>query len=116
MQAIMGSTCLLNLVLFVYLYIRFCILIKNDEGDNLRNLWCQVNGFFSFMIVIILARMTSHLITTYTVYYKDKYRDPDQYTNEEIIGSLFYVNCIIEMTLNILVLYYRIKTQMNTEE
>jgi hypothetical protein len=114
MQAIMGSTCLLNLVLFVYLYIRFCILIKRDEGYS--NLWCQVNGFFSFMIVIIVARMTSHLITTYSVYYKDKYKDPDQYTTEEIVGSLFYINCIIEMTLNILVLYYRIKTQMNTEE
>lgn len=61
------------------------------------------------MILIVMARMSSHMATTYVVYNKRHPLSTDL-DSEEIIGTLFYANCVIEFTLNVLVLYYRIKT------
>jgi hypothetical protein len=105
--AFIGLICAISYGLLYYWYLA---LMKREQPD-LDSMKCQVHVFFIFMVFIVLARVVVHCMTTYMVYNRQKNTDKTQVTQ----GAFFYFNGIIECLLNLLILYYRIKTQMNTE-
>lgn len=92
-------------IFYGLLYYWFLRLINKSEGelDHMRR---QVHGFFIFMIVIVCSRVTNQILTTYYIYRVQSNSNKNQWT----LGAFFYINATIEVLLNLMILYYRIRT------
>jgi hypothetical protein len=100
----------ITLIMYFILYYWYIALMKRESPD-LDSMKCQVHTFFIFMTSIVIARITVHIWTTILIYSRQQNTDTTQVT----LGTFFYINGIIECMLNLLILFYRVKTQKNSE-
>ena len=69
----------------------------------------QVHIFFIFILTIVFVRVSTHIVSTIILFFA---QNPHDYLE---IEWNFYTNAVGDAVVNILVLYYRLKTKMNSD-
>ena len=96
--------------MYICLYKDFINLLKKERNsEQITSMRCQVHIFFIFILLIIFARAATHTITTVILLVA---QNPQDYVE---VQWNFYLNAVTDIIVNILVLYYRLKTKMNAD-
>ena len=71
---------------------------------------CQVHIFFNVLMILITCRCATQITLLYLFYGGLDSKESD------FVQVMFYLNLSIELFLNVVILYYRIKTKVNSDD
>jgi hypothetical protein len=101
LETLLGTVNGLVVLCYIYIFGKFIVLLfKVPEFGYIK---CQVNTFFSLMILMLIIRFS--LYVTFTVAYNSQDQNFDWDDTEQ---NIFYADLFIELILNLFIIFYQI--------